>query len=231
MVMVLGVRLAALLLVLSSPAFGAGRTTPTPEPDHVVSPPGPLTSLPAADSDPATPPADPVSPPDEQAADRVRESDPALVASDASVDALLDALERSGRDLTGFTADVVLHKWDGVTERREIRAGRFIYDANPETKRRRFAVLFDRTVVNNRQEDDRQHYIFADGWLVEVYAARKQFIKRQIVPPGQVFDPLRLGEGPFPLPIGQAKADVLRRFEVSAIPVPSEGLFANLKDV
>ena len=43
------------------------------------------------------------------------------------------------------------------------------------------------------------------------------FSKRQIVAPGERFDPLKLGEGPFPLPVGQRRDDVLARFEASIL--------------
>ena len=38
--------------------------------------------------------------------------------------------------------------------------------------------------------------------------------ERQVAPPGSNFDPLKLGEGPFPIPLGQPKAEVLKRFRV-----------------
>jgi hypothetical protein len=46
-----------------------------------------------------------------------------------------------------------------------------------------------------------------------------------VVPPGQKFDPLKIGEGPFPLPIGQKAADITKRFEVELLP-PAAGLEA-----
>ena len=47
-------------------------------------------------------------------------------------------------------------------------------------------------------------------------------MKRQIVAPGENFDPLKLGEGPFPLPVGQPAGEVLARFEVELLDKPSD---------
>jgi hypothetical protein len=49
------------------------------------------------------------------------------------------------------------------------------------------------------------------------------------VPPGKTLDPLKLGEGPFPLPIGQSRDEVLARFDVTKPEeLPDEAL---LKDI
>ncbi|MCZ6612201.1 MAG: hypothetical protein O6941_06170, partial [Planctomycetota bacterium] len=82
-----------------------------------------------------------------------------------------------------------------------------------------------------RREDRRTHFIFAGSWFVEIDHEAKQFIKRQIVAPGKQFDPLKLGEGPFPLPIGQSKDEILARFDVQRIDLPKEGLLKNLSNV
>jgi hypothetical protein len=59
-------------------------------------------------------------------------------------------------------------------------------------------------------------YIFDGSWLVEKNFDRQMFQKRQVVAPGQSFDPLSL-DGPFPLPLGQKRDHVLARFNVSVV--------------
>ena len=143
-----------------------------------------------------------------------------------TVEALLDRLERSAEDLRDFQAKIRYDTWDAVLEEKQIRSGELIYQVDPDDHTKRFAILFDTFIFNNRQEKESKHYIFADGWLVEVDHNRKQFIKRQIVAPGEEFDPLKLGEGPFPLPIGQPKNEVLARFDVKLLDAPSDPLLA-----
>ncbi len=144
------------------------------------------------------------------------------------VEDLLDRLERSSAELRDFQARIRYDIWDAVTEEKQIRSGELIYQIDPDDGSKRFAILFDTFIFGNRQEKEAKHYIFADGWLVEVDHNRKQFIKRQIVAPGKTFDPLKLGEGPFPLPIGQPKNEVLARFDVKLLDAPSDPFLAKM---
>jgi hypothetical protein len=49
-------------------------------------------------------------------------------------------------------------------------------------------------------------------------------VRRQLARPGEQYDPLKPGEGPVPLPIGQRKADVLARFEATLAEAPQSAL-------
>src|SRR5262249_37287848 len=63
--------------------------------------------------------------------------------------------------------------------------------------------------------------------LIELDFNTKQCFKHQIVPPGEHFDPLKLGEGPFPIPIGQSSKEVLARFTASTIAKSSDPTLAS----
>ncbi|HRQ75688.1 MAG TPA: hypothetical protein PK098_07190 [Phycisphaerales bacterium] len=139
-----------------------------------------------------------------------------------SLDALLTHIEHSGQELRAFTADVRYEIVDELLGRREIRTGEMIYRVD-DAAGKSFAVLFDRLMIPPRSQTRLRHYIFSDRWLVEVDHEAKQFIKREIVAPGQQLDPLKLGEGPIPLPIGQPKDEVLARFDASLIEAPPSG--------
>ena len=150
-------------------------------------------------------------------------------AIDPDIDALLTRLEASAKDLTSFAATITYEKEEALLARTETRTGEIIYRI--ETGNKSFAVLFDNRIIKNRLENRLYHYVFDGRWLAEIDHENKQFIKREIVPPGKVLDPLKLGEGPFPLPIGQAKVDVLARFDVARIDVPKDGLLKSLQNV
>lgn len=150
---------------------------------------------------------------------------------DPAIDALLTKLETSAPDLTSFTATIGYDKDEFILDRQERRTGELIYRVDAATKEKAFAVLFDSTIVNGVKRKALKHYIFNGRWLVEVDHERKQFIKREIVAPGQTLDPLKLGEGPFPLPLGQPKSEVLARFDVELISLPADGLLKDLKNV
>lgn len=153
------------------------------------------------------------------------------VESAGPVHALLGELEAAGRSLRSFTADVYYLHEEDLLGRREIRMGHIVY-RNPEDANPAFAILFNRLIVGDRATDQQKHYIFADRWLVEIDHANRQFISREIVPPGRDFDPLRLGEGPIPLPIGQPRDEVLTRFDVTLLEsLPESGPLSRLENV
>lgn len=137
---------------------------------------------------------------------------------------LLDALESADKDLTTLIADVRYDKIDGLTEDRQIRRGKLYFEAAAgERTSRRFAVRFLSLQLGDRLDDEEQLFVFDGQWLLEVTPKHKQIIKRQVAEKGSTFDPLKIGEGPLPLPIGQKKADILKRFTVELLP-DAEGL-------
>lgn len=149
----------------------------------------------------------------------------------AEVNDLLDRLEKSAADLQSFTAEVQYQKEDALLGRKELRTGDLIYRQHPETRQKSFAILFENEIVQNIRRNEPKHYIFDGRWLAEIDHKNKQFIKREVVAPGKQLDPLKLGEGPFPLPVGQPKAEVLARFDVTKASLPDSGLLKNLQDV
>ncbi|MBX3364594.1 MAG: hypothetical protein KF866_07495 [Phycisphaeraceae bacterium] len=144
------------------------------------------------------------------------EVDPTHAAEIRSVDDLLNALERAGHDLQTLRSDLYYTKLFVREGDMQTRMGTLYLDASRGHDRRRFAVHWNDLIVDGRRQVDYRHaYIFDGEWLVERLDKEKQFIKRQVVPPGERFDPLRLGEGPFPIPIGQSREDILSRFSAS----------------
>ncbi len=172
---------------------------------------------PPAASQPEQPPAETTAP----VVNTQEEQDPAV--------ALLDTLEQSARDLHTFTASIHYEVIAAFVDSKVIRKGELIYRVEPVDKKKSFAILFDTEIADNRKRERLNHYIFSDRWFVEVDHQEKLFIKREVVEPGEDFDPLKLGEGPFPLPIGQARDDVLARFDVSLIELPDYGPLAKLR--
>lgn len=174
-------------------------------------------------------------------------------------DSLLAALENADKDLRSFESQIQYTKvaTDLQGNDLHVRRGRLWFQsecppappapatgpkADPPAQPsalvrpiRRFEVIFDQLIFDGRKRDDVEQWIFDGAWLVEKHPTDKQFIKRRILKPGEDKDPLRIGEGPFPIPIGQKKADVLRRFMPSLVDpldgvTASESLKALLRD-
>src|SRR6185295_15400829 len=83
---------------------------------------------------------------------------------------------------------------------------------------RKFAVRFNKFMIGPTERDEDRSYIFDGQWLMEKDAKERSFLKKQVVGPGEHFDPLKLGQGPFVLPIGQRKADIKDRYNVELLP-------------
>jgi hypothetical protein len=146
----------------------------------------------------------------------------AAPAEFADADAFLSALEAADEGLRRLTAGVEYTKIfqpDGEIHR---RVGTLYFASDPrsdgEPDRRRFAVQFTEFFRDDRLEEDRQDFAFDGQWLLEKRPKEKEFHLRQVLRPGERADPLKIGEGPFPLPIGQKKADILAEYDATLLP-------------
>jgi len=132
----------------------------------------------------------------------------------------LDKLESKGREIVSLQAKVQYDKTDELVKSRLTRTGDLLYLASDAAAQRptRFAVLFNRYIADGKLQNQQLEYVFDGEWLVEKDHRLKRFEKRQIVAPGQAskVDPLSI-DGPFPLPLGQKREEVLRRFDVSIV--------------
>lgn len=143
---------------------------------------------------------------------------------------LFRALEGAGDDLRALAADIRYDRVLKLKGDRHVRDGTLFYVQTPAPAgeagarpKRAFAVRFETLYVGNRKQDDPQVWVFDGLWLVEKRPAEKRYTRRQIAREGEDFDPLRIGEGPMPLPIGQKADDVLNRYDVTLLE-PAEGL-------
>jgi hypothetical protein len=145
-----------------------------------------------------------------------------------SVDEILDNVEHA--DVSSVTATVSYTRTDPILERREIRTGKILFRTS-DGKKREVAILFDTLIIGRRREDKQKHYIFSGRWMAEVDYENKQFIKRELVAPGEKeIDPFELGSGLIPLPIGQTKESVFSKFTVEKTTKPTEGPLSKLND-
>ncbi|MCC6423421.1 MAG: outer membrane lipoprotein carrier protein LolA [Phycisphaerales bacterium] len=136
-----------------------------------------------------------------------------VLNADSSIDQILDALDHSGNQLQDFVADVTLTQTDARSGDSSSSAGK-VYFQRTAPGEARIRVSFDSETVGDRKMDKKVDYLLDNGWLWERDYRRKSEIKRQVLQPGQKMNLLKLGEGPFPLPIGQDKVEVHRQFDV-----------------
>ncbi len=174
----------------------------------------------------------------------------AKAASAARVYAFLGDLEQTSFTIKSLSGALALESFDALVEETQRRYGRFVMERSdaittpastpeptpkspPSLGARRFALYFDEFVDGSGRSDRSiDHWIYSDGWLCEQDYRNKSFTKRQIVAPGETLDPLALGEGPIPIPMGQKRADVLARFDVSEQEIPQDiPLLGSLQNV
>jgi outer membrane lipoprotein-sorting protein len=145
-----------------------------------------------------------------------QEADGRLDAN-SSVDRILDALDKRGEELRAFVADVKLTETDVTTGTDVARTGKIWIELGPEGSSARSRVMFDKRTANNRITDEKIEYLLDGQNLIDRTYRTKTQVTRQVLRPGEKINLLKLGEGPFPLPIGQDEAEVHRLFEVKKI--------------
>jgi outer membrane lipoprotein-sorting protein len=141
----------------------------------------------------------------------------APLTPDSDLDTVLDALHARGQDLKDFTADVALHTIDDRTGQDTAQLGQVVYQ-NQGNGDSRIKVSFDtKKLETGATQKQRLDFLLEKGWLTDRDYQKKLEVRRQVLKPGQKMDLLKLGEGPFPLPIGQDKAEVKKQFKAEKI--------------
>lgn len=139
------------------------------------------------------------------------------LSAESNVDQILNALDVRGKTLSDFVADVSLTREDTVGGSSTVLKGKVSFQRKgPEDGR--ILVVFLQKISNDQIIPEDHRYLLDNGWFTERDAEVQKEIRRQVLKPGEKFDPLKLGEGLFPLPIGQDPAEVHRIFEVTKVP-------------
>ncbi|HRK29893.1 MAG TPA: hypothetical protein PLD59_02355 [Tepidisphaeraceae bacterium] len=139
-------------------------------------------------------------------------------AASPAVDTLLDGLEARGNDLRTLHATISKSEADAsLGEDTETRTGRLWYDRQAEADVR-IRVSLDKLRIGEKEREDRIEYMLIDGTLTDRNYRSRVEVQRIVQKPGQKLDLFKLGQGPFPLPIGQPRAAVYEQFDVSELP-------------
>lgn len=141
----------------------------------------------------------------------------------ATAGELLEALEAADLEIETLRADIQYDKFFKLQGDVHRRTGELQFRTRRGedpgvAPRRAFEINFRSLRIGDRLEEDPETWIFDGRWLVEMHPARKQFIKREIAAEGARFDPLAIGEGPMPIPIGQKASEVLARYDAALAP-------------
>lgn len=135
-------------------------------------------------------------------------------SGDPVVDDLLDRLDAKGKAVSGLSAKIIYRYVTTVpVESEQKKIGTLLFArGEPSAK---FLVHFTRMVADGVVSANEEYYAFDGRWYIERNDSGKNVTRREIAAGGEKLDPFELGRGPFPLPFGQKRGDILRHFEVS----------------
>jgi hypothetical protein len=155
---------------------------------------------------------------------------------DPTVVAILDALDAQTVAMRTFASTVRMDSYDDLADETERRFGRVVLQIEPSDDGGRLnriaAVVFERTISpSGRARERLEHYVYRDGVLSDYDHEAKRLTRRRLVDDGDDRDPLRLGEGPVPIPIAQRKADILAAFDATVGPAIPARVLSDAADV
>jgi outer membrane lipoprotein-sorting protein len=148
---------------------------------------------------------------------------PQALSSKSTIDEILNALDARGKNLRNFSAKVVLTDSDMSTGDATINTGSMILQRKGVDDAR-IRVAFNQKQVGDKILPPVDHQYTLDKGILDDrdYNKKHETITR-VLKPDQKLDLFKLGEGPFPLPLGQKREDVLNTFQVAEIPpAPSD---------
>lgn len=143
--------------------------------------------------------------------------------------AIVDRIDAHGRDLRTFDSRIRMDSYDDLAGETERRFGR-VWLETPTTPTgtegpRNAAVLFERTVeASGRSRDRIEHFVYRDGVLEDYDHEARLLVRRRLVRSDEDRDPLRLGAGSIPIPVGQRKVDMVKAFEIGPASKPPTNL-------
>ncbi len=140
-----------------------------------------------------------------------------IASEQSKIHMILKELQQRGTTLHNFQAHLVVQVHHLRTDEKDMNIGHIWYQQSKG--KTRFDIRFDMLVVDGAiAKRHADHDIVFDGhWLIDRNGSAKIFRKIEIAPPGKQFNPLRLGQGPIPIPIGQKPSDVEKEFHIQLL--------------
>jgi hypothetical protein len=140
-------------------------------------------------------------------------------ADDAQVGTLLQALHQAGTQLTSLAADVSLADIDPDLGDQTTRRGTLVLQRLPDGDTRLRVSLVEK-ITGNRTTPEQRDVVLQGSQLIDRDHRTKKQTTRQVRKPGEKVDLFKLGQGPFPLPVGQSPDEVHAQFDVTPGQLP-----------
>ncbi|MFB3893846.1 MAG: outer membrane lipoprotein carrier protein LolA [Phycisphaerae bacterium] len=137
---------------------------------------------------------------------------------------ILDDLQAAGDKFPTLTAKVLYTTSNPAEESVEIRTGDLSYQKDTDKEPMKLLISFDKVtradvgpggeLLNKKTFPERVLYALDGQWFTVMKFRINQMTRYQVAAAGEKVEPLRVGQGPFPLPFGQKAAEVIKFFEV-----------------
>lgn len=166
------------------------------------------------------PPAKPAAEPPKAEPPKAPVAGPVLPTSgDAEVDTLLDKLEAKGDEIKGLSCKL---RYNYITvdpvESSQVKTGDLKYLKPTGTNiNGMFKIHFTELSADGVKSKHEEQIAFDGNWLIERNDKARTIIRREVVKKGQTINPFELGKGPFPMPFGQKRADMLQHFKIKKV--------------
>jgi outer membrane lipoprotein-sorting protein len=141
-------------------------------------------------------------------------AEPSAASVDPRVASILDRLEAKGKAIKGVKCRVI-YRYVTIEpiESAQTKEGDLWYArGEPNAK---FSVHFQKLIADGIEKPTGEYFAFDGQWLTERNDRSRTIVRREMVRPGEHIDLFEIGKGPFPLPFGQKRADILKNFKVS----------------
>jgi outer membrane lipoprotein-sorting protein len=138
------------------------------------------------------------------------------IAPDATSDQVLESLKTRGDTMKGFSANVKLTNFDNATADSHSDSGKFLFQKVGDDDAR-IRINFSQRTEGSKLFPEQHEYAVSNGWVLERDYQKRVETDRQVAKSGEKLNLLKLGQGPFPLPVGQDPADVKKQFDVTLI--------------
>lgn len=137
----------------------------------------------------------------------------------AKLNGILDLLEQHGKKIKDLKARIRHELYEAIPDARQVQLGVVMFKRLEKQQTAKFMVRFDSKKVDRLTLKEKVWFCFNGQEIREIRQRTKSVIDRQVVQPGEKnIDPFKIGQGPFPLPFGQSKADILANFTVKLLP-------------
>ena len=132
---------------------------------------------------------------------------------DPAIEKILDRLEKL--EVKDIETPIVFIKRDPVFDDEQKYEGQLRFKKGKDNPV--FLVIFDKYTNEGIVRRDKEWHAFDGRWYSEAREKTKSIVRREVVRAGEKLNVFELGEGPFPLPFGQKKQQIVKHFTIKLV--------------